>query len=277
MQDNSNTCYSYCSNTLQYLGISQMQSDPLEGGYLLPSNATLIAPISYDISNQYLTFDLDNQTWNVNEIQLEGQYYLMTNGSLHTSINQKDLALYVISPIPPILNEGDIIFFDTGTSTWVYNMVSAITQTSQTAAAAALKIQSLNTLYMRAENSCYLIYNTYTVQFSADKLSRKILKASANGNTWSYDIYVSNVRISNIPSASANLIQTGLTLYHQNLRYYKQYYTTLINAATTVDEVSAIAFSPLNIAGITVDINTGNYSADLSTEIGIQVITNVVS
>jgi len=103
-----NICYNYDENYV-YVGPSEMFR-MVNNKYLLPNNATLIEPIEYDQETEYLTFN--GQGWVINDLTIDGTFYLKSNGSEFGTIAKKDLDLYTTTPRPSYFEDGDIIYFE---------------------------------------------------------------------------------------------------------------------------------------------------------------------
>ena len=142
----------YCyDNNFIYTRTQDAQLDLLESQiqgqnvYILPGNATFIAPISYDQTLEYLQFDPVNQAWIKKDIQIDGNYYLKADGSLHIGIAKKDLNLY--TQIPITLTSGDVVHFDDTTSAWVCDTEGAATLAVNLAVKKQTTIAHLNSTY----------------------------------------------------------------------------------------------------------------------------------
>lgn len=119
-------------------------------------NCTQANLINFNKETENLQFDIKSNKW---KIVLIGKYYDIKNGNLVDFLQKEDIEKYT-QITPPILNEGDEIFFDIKKQVWIYTKISQ---------------ESLNKAILNKQNE---FENNY-------KQSKLNCKISYNGSSYS--------------------------------------------------------------------------------------------
>ena len=236
--------YLYDSNFI-YIGSEQADLDPMESQiqgqnvYMLPGNSTFVAPVSYDPTLQYLQFDPVNQTWIIKDSQINGNYYLKTDGSLHTTINIKDEALYTQTPIT--LTTGDVVHFDSTTSTWIYDTEGAATLAANLAVAKQNKLSELDIIYANSQD-CVIITGETDSNNNIPIIGKIIMRSNDSGGQLDLlsrqkdlasDYGVSFIQVDGCKLENGIYVKTGIIYAGYFLKEeWKKFYVEILNKSS---------------------------------------------